>query len=98
MGYNLRDYTVLDYLNILVTPQLVLGLFNLLMAYGSFSYLRSAHENVRKYVGISNCLTIVSIPYKNCFQYSGVPLTGLINDNILSLARDFKCFSRTTFN
>ena len=48
--------------------------------------IRSAHENVRKYVGIPNCLTIARTSNKNCFQYAGVPLTELINENALSLA------------
>ena len=43
-------------------------LFNLLMIYGSSSHLRSAHDNVRNYVGIPNCLIVASISYKNCFQ------------------------------
>ena len=37
-------------------------------------------------MGIPNCLTIASVPYKNCFQYAGVPLTKLVNENALSLA------------
>ena len=43
-------------------------------------------NNVRKYVGIPNCLNIASTSYKNFFQYAGVPLTELINKNALSLA------------
>ena len=39
-------------------------LFNLLIIYGSSSHLRSAHVNVRKYVGIPNCLTIASTPQR----------------------------------
>ena len=61
-------------------------MFNLLIIFGSSSHLRSAHENVRKYVGIPNYLTIASTSYKNCFQYADVPLTELINENALSLA------------
>ena len=45
-----------------------------------------AHDNVRKYLDVSNCLTIASASYENCFQYAGVPLTELINENALSLA------------
>ena len=48
------------------------------------SHLRSAHNNARKYVGLPHCLTMASITYKNCFQYAGVPLTELINENALS--------------
>ena len=47
-----------------------------------------AHENAREYVDIPNCLTIASTSNKNCFQYVGVPLNGLINENTLSLARN----------
>ena len=57
----------------------------LLIIYGGSSHLRSAHENVRKYVGIPNVLTIASASYENCFQY--VPLTELINENALSLTK-----------
>ena len=35
---------------------------------------------------MGNCLTITSTSCKNCFQYVGVPLTELINQNELSLA------------
>ena len=61
-------------------------LFNLLIIYGSSSRLKSAHDNVRKYVGIPNCLTIASTSFKNCFQYAGVSLTELINENVMFLA------------
>ena len=40
-----------------------------------------AHDNVKKYMGIPNCLTIASTSNKNCFQYAGVSLTELINEN-----------------
>ena len=52
-------------------------LLHLLIIYGSSSHLRSAHDNVRKYVGIANWLTIATISYKNCFQYpvSSIPVT-----------------------
>ena len=53
--------------------------------YGSSSHLRSVDDKVRKYVGIPNYLTIANTSYKNCFQYAGVPLTELINENALSL-------------
>ena len=55
----------------------------MLIIYGGSSHLRSAHENVRKYVGIPNFLKIASASYENCFQY--VSLTELINENALSL-------------
>ena len=45
-----------------------------------------AQDNVRKYVGIFNYLTIASTSYKTCFKYAGVPLTELINEKSLSLA------------
>ena len=45
-----------------------------------FSILgQPAHDNVKKSVGIPNCLTIASTFFKNCFQYAGVPFTELIN-------------------
>ena len=53
--------------------------------YGSSSNLRSVDDKVRKYIGIPNCLTIANTSHKNCFQYAGVPLTELINENALSL-------------
>ena len=37
-------------------------------------------------MGIPNCLAIASTSYKKCFQYAGVPLTELLNENALSLA------------
>ena len=37
-------------------------------------------------MGIPNCLAIASTSYKNCFQYAGVSLTELLNENALSLA------------
>ena len=49
-------------------------------------HLRSGYDNVRKYVGFSNCSTIASTSYKNCFQYVDVPLTELVNESTLSLA------------
>ena len=58
----------------------------MLIIYGSYSHLRSVHDNVRKHIGIPNCLIMASTSYKNCFQYGGVPLTELINENALSLA------------
>ena len=54
------------------------------MIYGGSSHLRSAYDNVRKYVGIPDCLTIASKSYKNCFQYAAVPWIELINGNALS--------------
>ena len=36
-------------------------------------------------MGIPNCLAIASTSYKT-FQYAGVPLTELLNENALSLA------------
>ena len=58
----------------------------MLTIYESSIYPRSARVNVEKYVGIPNCLNITSTSYKNYFQYAGVPLTELINENELSLA------------
>ena len=81
LGYYLTDYTFLDNLNFLV-PRL----FTLLTIYGSSSHLSSAHDIVRKYLGISNYLTIVSTSFKNFFQYADVPLTELIHENTLFLA------------
>ena len=60
--------------------------FNLLIIHESSYYLKSAHDNVRKYVGSPNYLSIASISYRNCPQYAGVTLTQLINENPLSLA------------
>ena len=54
--------------------------------YENSSHLRSAHDNVKKHVGILNYLTIANTSYKNSFQYVSVPLTELINDNALTLA------------
>ena len=56
------------------------------MIHGSSSHLNSAHDNVIKYVGIPNCLTIANTSYKNCFQYDDVTLVELINENALFLA------------
>ena len=53
---------------------------------GSSSHFRGAHDNVRMYLGIPNCLTIANTSYKNCFQYAGVPLIEPINENAMSLA------------
>ena len=58
-------------------------------------------ENVRKYVGIYNCLNIGSTSYKSCFQYAGVPSTELIGENVSSLATNlsfvpFKLFLTVT--
>ena len=59
---------------------------NLLIIYRSYPHLKSVHENIRKYVGIPNCLAMASTPYKNCFQYAGVRLAEFINENTLSFA------------
>ena len=56
-------------------------------------FLSSVYGNVRKYVSIPNCLSTASISYKNCFQYAGVPLTELINDNALFLATNISIAS-----
>ena len=64
----------------------------LLIKCGRSSHLRSAHDNVRKYVGIPDCLTIANSSYKNCFQHVGVPLTELINEYLLSLATNLSIF------
>ena len=50
------------------------------------SYFRSAQDNVRKYVGLPNCVTIASTLHKNCLQYVGVSLIELVNENAFSLA------------
>ena len=48
-------------------------------------FLWSAYDNVRKYVGILNCLTTASTSKKKkCFQGAGVLLSELINENTLS--------------
>ena len=51
------------YLKFFNSSSLSPRLFNLLIIYGSSSHLRSAHDNVRKYVGIPNCLTIARTSY-----------------------------------
>ena len=56
-------------------------------------FLSSVYGNVRKYVSIPNCLSTASISYKNCFQYAGVPLTELINENALFLATNISIAS-----
>lgn len=53
-------------------------LFNLFVICRISSHLRSAQENVRKCIGISNYYTIATTLYNKCFQYAGVPLTELI--------------------
>ena len=58
----------------------------MLTIYESSIYPRPARDNVEKYVGIPNCLNITSTSNKSYFQYAGVPLTELINENALSLA------------
>ena len=50
-------------------------LFNFLIACGSFPHLRSAHKNVKKFVVISNCLTIGNTSCEKCFQHASVPST-----------------------
>ena len=54
-----------------------------------FSYFRLVDDNLRIYVGITNCLTVASTSYKNCFQYARAPLTQLIKENALLLAANF---------
>ena len=67
-------------------------MFDLLILYVSSSHLRSAHHNVRKYVGISNFLTIANTLNKNCFQHTGVPLTELINKkSIVAYNKPYNC-------
>ena len=53
--------------------------------YGRPFHLRSTHDNVRKYVGIPNFLTIANTTYKRYFQCADVPLTELVNENAVSL-------------
>ena len=67
------------------------------MIYESFFHLRSAHGNVRKYVGIPNCLNKASTSYKYCFQYAGIYLTELTNKNALSLAANLSIVPLTLF-
>ena len=69
----------------------------MLIKYGNSSHLRSAQNNARKYMGIPNCLTIASTSNKNCFQYAGVPLAELKNENALPLATDFSMVSLNYF-
>ena len=64
----------------------------MLIIYGSCSHLRSAHNSVRKYVGIPSFLTIASAAYKNCFLYAGAPLTELTNESALYLANNLSIF------
>ena len=49
-------------------------------------------HNVKKYVGIPDCLTMTGTSYKKCFKYDGIPLTELMNENALS------CCECTWFN
>ena len=44
-------------------------------------------------MGIPHCLAIPSISYKNRFQYSVVPLTGVINKKAISLAANLSIAS-----
>ena len=83
-GYYWRDYTFLD--NFSSSWSLSPRLFNLLIIYRSSSHPRLAHDNVREYVGIPNCLTITRTLYENRFQYADVSLTELKNENALFLA------------
>ena len=59
--------------------------------------LATEHLLFSQYVGIPNCLTIASTSYKNCFQYTGVPLTELIKENALSLATKFSIIALKLF-
>ena len=65
---------------------LSLSLFNLFTIYESSFHLGSAQINVRKYVGISNCLNIARASYKVCFQYCNLTLTDPIKENALLMA------------
>ena len=65
---------------------LSLSLFNLFTIYRSSFHLGSAQSNVRKYVGISNCLNIARTSYKVCFQYCDLTLTDPIKENALLVA------------
>ena len=82
LDFYLTNYTVLGNLNFLVP----LRFFILLTIYGSSSHLRLDNDNVRKYQGIPNCLTIASTSYKTFSSILVFLLTELINENALTLA------------
>ena len=46
---------------------------------------------------IPYCLTIAYISYENCFQYAGVSLTELINENAFSRATNFQIVPLKSF-
>lgn len=48
--------------------------------------LGSSQYNLRKYMGIPNCLTIARALFRKYFRYVGVLLTEVKNENALSLA------------
>ena len=48
-------------------------------------HVGSAHGNVKKYVGITNCLTMAGTSYMNSFQYADVLLPEVVNENASSL-------------
>ena len=50
-------------------------------------HLRSAQDNVRKNVGIPNCLTIAKTSDLNLFREAGVPLIVFVKLNAWSLAK-----------
>ena len=50
-----------------------------------------------KNIGIPNCLSLASKVDKICFQYTGVPLTELINENALPLATSLSTVSAKIF-
>ena len=68
------------------------------MIHGISSRIKPANDNVEKYFPIPNCLNMASTSYKNCFQYTGVPLTEPINGNELSPAKNRNFFFQTTFH
>ena len=53
----------------------------MLIIYGNSFHLRSAQDNVRKYVCVASCLAIVLTSYKHSLQYAIVSLVELINEN-----------------
>ena len=48
--------------------------------------LGSSQYNLRKYMGIPNCLAIARALFRKYFRYVGVLLTEVQNENALSLA------------
>ena len=53
------------------------------------SHLRSAHDNVRKKVGIPNCFTMTKTSDKSYFQQDCVLFTKLIKEKASLLPKSF---------